>query len=105
MEVTMSASWGQHLGGDGGVQQDALDLQNYMQNAFTGISCANNVISMYPVACCEMHLQQFHRRVSLLFFTLFSNQLCIRFGEVRHHCCGGNGKKQLTVVETHRQLN
>ena len=91
-EVTMSATQGQHLGEDGRVQQDPLDLQNDMQNAFTGITCANNVTSTYPAVCCEKHLQQFLGIVPLLFFILFSNQLCFRFAEVRHHCCGGNGK-------------
>lgn len=92
-EVTMSASRGQRLGEDGGVQQKPLDLPNIMQNAFAGITCANNVISMYPAVCCERHLQQFLGIVPLLFFILFSNQLCFRFAEVRHRCGGENGKK------------
>lgn len=70
LEVTTFASWGQHLAEDGGVQQGPLDLQNYMQNAFTGITCTKNVISVYPVVFCEMHLQQILGIVPLLFFTL-----------------------------------
>lgn len=67
-EVTMSVSWGQHLGEDGGAQQDPSDLQNDMQNAFAGIACENNIIPTHQALRCEMHLQPFLRIVALLLF-------------------------------------
>lgn len=81
-EVTMSASRGQHFGEDGGVQQDPLDLQNSIHNAFAGITCANNATATHPAGCCETHLQQLPRAAPLLFFISFSKQLCIHLAEV-----------------------
>lgn len=89
-DVTTSAGRGQHLGEDGGVQQHPSNLQNDMQNAFTGIACENNIIPTHQALRCEMHLQQFLRIVPLLFL-LVPNQLGTCFAEARHHC-GGNGK-------------
>lgn len=84
-EVTMSASWGQHFGEDGGVQQDPLDLRNGIHNAFAGITWGNNVIAAHPAGCCETHLQQLPGAAPLVFGILFSTQLCIRLPEVRQH--------------------